>query len=239
MANGSTIQLLPFWKQWPPFPLCHCLEVGTVGWHTFQANCRAKKPEEGIFTQVACHVPVTSTGKNNSRVPSAPPSTSSHCLSHAPLVDSGGNLLGNTGDKASRLDRPLRGVGWGASSVWIWLGLVFIWPRKGRHISVCTRQSTMPRHIHLFYTILFCTETSRWLCGWGQQFTFSSVQSCTHILPSWWTKNNHSKDVGDNSCIINIFYLWWKQIYSSQIWIKFPQWANVSVSLFSLAAVGD
>lgn len=85
-------------QKWSPFPPPHCLEIGAG--HTLVVDCERKELREGIFSQVACHISVTSTGQNNTRVPPAPPSASSLCLSHAPLVDSEGNLFGNIVDKA-------------------------------------------------------------------------------------------------------------------------------------------
>jgi len=60
-----------------------------------------KELREEIFAQVACHISVTFTRQNNSRLPLAPTSASSFCLSHALCVDTEGNLLKNIVDKAS------------------------------------------------------------------------------------------------------------------------------------------
>lgn len=49
----------------------------------------------GRNAQVPCHISVTFTCQNNSRLPLAPTSASSLCLSHALCVDSEGNLLKN------------------------------------------------------------------------------------------------------------------------------------------------
>lgn len=59
----------------PSFPPCHCL-VHT-GWYEH------KELREDISAQVACHISVTFTCQNNSRLPLAPMSVSSFCLSHA------------------------------------------------------------------------------------------------------------------------------------------------------------
>lgn len=65
------------------------------------AECEHKELREEIFAQVACHISVTFTSQNNSRLPLTPTSASSLCLSHACRVDSEGNLLQNIVDKAS------------------------------------------------------------------------------------------------------------------------------------------
>lgn len=65
------------------------------------AQYEHKELREEISAQVACHISVTFTRQNNSRLPLAPTSASSLCLSHALCVDSEGNLLTNITDKAS------------------------------------------------------------------------------------------------------------------------------------------
>lgn len=73
-----------------------------VLWMEFDiAQYEHKELQEEIFTQVACHISVTFSSQNNSRLPLAPTSASSLCLSHASRVDSEGNLLKNIVDKAS------------------------------------------------------------------------------------------------------------------------------------------
>lgn len=83
-------------KQCPPFL------PAIVSWMEFDiAQYEHKELREEIFAQVACHISVTFTSQNNSRLPLAPTSASSLCLSHALCVDSEGNLLKNIVDKAS------------------------------------------------------------------------------------------------------------------------------------------
>lgn len=65
------------------------------------AQYEHKELREEISAQVACHISVTFTSQNNSRLALTPTSASSLCLSHALCVDSEGNLLKNIVDKAS------------------------------------------------------------------------------------------------------------------------------------------
>lgn len=59
----------------PPFPLsCGRFDI---------AHYEPKELREDISVQVVCHASVTFTGHNNSRLPLAPMSASSLCLSHA------------------------------------------------------------------------------------------------------------------------------------------------------------
>lgn len=83
-------------QQYPPFL------PAIVLWMEFDiAQNDHKELREEIFAQVACHISVTFTSQNNSRLPLAHMSASSLCLSHALCVDSEGNLLKNIVDKAS------------------------------------------------------------------------------------------------------------------------------------------
>lgn len=75
-----------------------------------------KELREEIFAQVACHISVTFTSQNNSRLPLALTSASSLCLSHALCVDSEGNLLKNSRQSF---------VGWKC----VWVGLC--WGKGG------------------------------------------------------------------------------------------------------------
>lgn len=85
----------PTQKQYPPF-----LPAIVLWMECDIARHEHKELREEIFAQVACHISVTFTSQNNSRLPLAPTSASSLCLSHALCVDSEGNLLENIIDKA-------------------------------------------------------------------------------------------------------------------------------------------
>lgn len=87
ITNGSTSQSLAC-KQCSPFlsTIVLSMEVDIVEYEH-------KELREEIFAQVACHISVTFTSQNNSRLPLAPTSASSSCLSHALCVDSEGNPL--------------------------------------------------------------------------------------------------------------------------------------------------
>lgn len=95
------------------------------------AECEHKELREEIFAQVACHISVTFTSQNNSRLSLTPASASSLCLSHALCVDTEGNLLQNIVDKASWAKTVYVCVCGGGKEVnvssisFVWMGCLF------------------------------------------------------------------------------------------------------------------
>lgn len=143
------------------------------------AQYEHKELREEISAQVACHISVTFTCQNNSRLTLAPTSASSLCLSHALCVDSEGNLLTNIADKASLAES--------VCVCWWWKWTVFPLFRwavylEMRRKTYCVskwqwhcRPGTRWRNIH--FNILFlchCTETMKLIV--------SSVQIHTLLL---------------------------------------------------------
>lgn len=87
-------------KQCPQLPL---LPLSFNSGLKYSKN-HLKKLQEDIFSlcfaQVACHICVTFSGQNNSKLPLVAASVSCVRLSHALCVDSEGNLLKNTANKS-------------------------------------------------------------------------------------------------------------------------------------------
>ncbi len=148
------------YKQYPPFL------PGIVLWMEFdRAQYECKELQEEIFAQVACHISLTFTRPNNSRLSFAPTSASSFCLSHALCVDSEGNLLENIIDKASQAESVYKTVHDGGLG-WTWtvfplfgraVYLETVW--KARCVSqMHSRPGTRWSNIHLLYSVFFSVE---------------------------------------------------------------------------------
>lgn len=131
-------------------------------------EAQASELREEIFAQVACHISVTFTSQNNSRLSLAPTSASSLCLSHALCVDSEGNLLQNIVDKASWaeivcervyvVDRGER------EQYFLCLEGLFIWKWQGRPtVNLCDTLdlAKVEEHPPFIDKSCFCSKTMR------------------------------------------------------------------------------